>query len=512
MTGGQFTSILFDAHDGDVSGLPEPVSFRDLNLDQVVASIVAGRDEYDLVPLFHAPLRDEDAVSYRHEVFRDLEAKGLREAVRSFARQMQRVRRFLVLATKQHHALEKQRWFLDAAATYCAAVTELAGALAELDPASRGFRRLRDFLLGYTGSESFASLVSEQRAVREGLDAVRYTLRIKGARVTVARYEEEADYGAEVEETFARFRQGEAAERTSGVSDAGSMNHVEARIAQLVARLHPREFRALADFCAGHRGFLDPTVARFDREVQFYLACIEHVEQLTAAGLPFCYPTVSVDSWEVEAADAFDLALAAKLALTGSTVVRNGFFLRGPERILVVTGPNQGGKTTFARTFGQLHYLAGLGVPVAARSARLFLADRIFTHFEREEHISTLRGKLDDELVRVHEILKQASAESVVVLNEIFASTTPADAVLLGTEVLGRLGELGCLAVCVTFLDELSSLNETTASMVAMVDPDDPSRRTFEVVRRPADGRAFAWAIAGKYGLSYDRLSTRLAR
>lgn len=161
---------------------------------------------------------------------------------------------------------------------------------------------------------------------------------------------------------------------------------------------------------------------------------------------------------------------------------------------------------------GQSHYLGSLGLLVPGRSPRLFLPDRLFTHFEREEDIRTLRGKLDDELVRVREILEQAGADSLVILNEIFASTTLGDAIYLGTEILKHLNELGCVAVCVTFVDELASLDEATVRMVAGVAADDPSRRTFKIERRPADGRAYAWALADKYDLGYERLKNRISR
>jgi DNA mismatch repair protein MutS len=507
-----FRSILSVGHEPDVDGAEQPAFFTDLNLDQVVEAIVGGRDEYELRPFFYTPLRDIDAVEYRQEVSRDLETDEVRAPVLALAGEMQQMRRFLTLAEKQHYRYEKQRWFLDAASVYCEAVATLTAALAEVEPGSRGFRRLRAYLSAYTSSEQFTSLQSELLSVRVGLDGVRYTLRIKGGRVTVSTYQEESDYSVDVEETFARFRQGAAEDHLVKIPDSGAMDHVEAQIAQLVARLYPREFKALDEFCARHLGFLDARIARFDREVQFYLAYLEHSERLEAAGLPFCYPTVSKSSKESSAEDAFDIALAAKLTSERGQVVRNGFFLGEPERILVVTGPNQGGKTTFARMFGQLHYLAGLGLPVPGEAASLFLPDRVFTHFEREEDIRTLHGKLDDELVRVRDILEQTSGDSVVVLNEIFASTTVADALYLGTEVLKQVVELGCLAVCVTFLDELSSLDAATVSMVATVDPDDPTRRTFRVVRRPADGRAYALALAGKYGLSYERLRERIGR
>lgn len=161
--------------------------------------------------------------------------------------------------------------------------------------------------------------------------------------------------------------------------------------------------------------------------------------------------------------------------------------------------------------FGELHHLASLGLPVPARTARLFLPDHVLTHFEREEDVETLRGKLEDELFRMRRLLERASSESVVVLNESFGSTSLGDALLIGTEIMQRILDRDCLGVYVTFVDELASLGEQTVSMVSQVVPDDPAQRTFVIVRQPADGLAYAWAIAEKYALTYSQLQERIA-
>ena len=511
---GRFHSILLEqpSPPGEAGASAEPSCFPDLNLDQVVPSVTAGREEYDLAPFFHAPLRDASAVRYRHEILRDLEKRDIAEAIGRFAQAMRRRREQLALSNKLHYTLQKQRLFLDAADTYGHAVRSLAEELRGLDLNSRGLQALREFVDAYAGSAAFTSLTDDTQAVKDALASVRYCVHISGHRVTASRYEDQADYSAEVEQTFAKFKQGVAKDYRVEVSNYLDMNHVEARILSLVAELHPRVFGALDEFCSKHRSHLDPTLERFDREVQFYLAYLEHVERLRSAGLPFCYPEVSTSSKDVFAEDAFDLALATKIGRRSDDgVVCNDVELSDPERVIVVTGPNQGGKTTFARMFGQLHYLASLGFPVPARRARLFLPDAVFTHFERKEELENLRGKLEDDLLRIREILDRSTSESVIVLNESFTSTTLEDARAVGTAVMTEIIDRDALCVCVTFVDELAFLGESVVSMVGTVLPEDPTIRTFKILRQPADGLAYAAAIADKYGLGYSTLRRRLS-
>lgn len=510
----RFYSILFDRPDSvDAHARTAPAFFADLNLDQVVDAMTTGREEYDLKPFFSAPLHNVVQVQYRHEILRDLENEAVFNCIATFAQKMRRMRQYLVQAEEKHfYRYQKERWLLDAVAIYCDAVSALAGDLTRLKVNSRGFQAFYEYLSSYIESDGFMSLVVETQKLHDHLAGVTYGVLIRGNRVTVSQYGGESDYSAEVEGVFAKFKQGAVKDYRVKFSNWPAMDHIEARVLELVARLYPDVFLALDQYCARHRNYLDDTVSAFDREVQFYLAYLEYIKPFRSAGLSFCYPEVSARSKAVCARDTFDLALAGKLVPDKSPVVCNDFALSDPERIFVVTGPNQGGKTTFARMFGQLHYLASLGFPVPGSKAQLFLPDQIFTHFEKEEDLTTLRGKLEDELVRIHHILEEATSRSIVIMNESFASTTLRDALFIGTQVMKRIIALDVLCVYVTFVDELAALSATTVSMVSTVVPDNPALRTYKLVRQPADGLAYAAAIAEKYGLTYESLRKRIAR
>jgi DNA mismatch repair protein MutS len=507
-----FASILFQdaalrAADERV-GIPD--FFRDLCLDQVVAAVTADKEEYNLVPFMLEPLHDADAVAFRHEVMHDIEHSDVFELITSFALGMREVRRALGETQKRYYERQKERWFVDAVELYGDAVCRLSADLSTANMSSRGLLAFRAYIARYAASEPFVSLLAEAKRLTKELSAIRYNIFVKGLRVAVRRYAHEADYSAEVEAAFARFRQGEATEYDFRFSDWPEMNHIEAQILEGVAHLHRETFTSLTNYWSVHSDFLDDTVVRFDREIQFYIAYLEHIAPLKAAGLAFCYPEISQCRDDVYDYQGFDLALAAKLIATQAVPVCNDFHLKGPERVIVVSGPNQGGKTTFARVFGQLHYLASLGLPIPGMRAQLCLPDQIFTHFERQEQMTNLRGKLEDDLVRIHDIIERATPQSIIVINEIFASTSLRDAVLLGKRIAAALMDLDLLCVWVTFIDELASLGKKTVSMVSTVVPDNPSERTFKIVRRPADGLAYALSIAEKHRLTYEKIKERI--
>ena len=509
-----FKSILYindeDRIKSETAKKEVPRFFGDFNLDQIIQTIIGSKEEYNLKPFFYISLDDTDAIRYRHEIFKEIENPVLYEYIHQFASEMKEMRKHLAQEKKLSHKYQKESWFLDAAEIYCLAVNRLRRNLSELELQSRGFINFREYLEDYICSESFVSLFAEIQKIKQELHAIKYAVLIKDNRVQVRNYLSETDYSAIVAETFAKFRQGAVKNYLNVYSHSPEMNYVEEQILDCVARLNPGIFSELDTFCDTHNAYLDGIITEFDREVQFYMAYIDYVKRFREVGLKICYPNVSGSSKEIYCYEGYDLALANNFINEKSTIVVNDFHLKGEERILVVSGPNQGGKTTFARTFGQLHFLACAGCPVAGNKVQLFLYDKLFAHFEREENIKNLQGKLKEELVRIHEILEEATTNSVVVINEIFTSTSLHDQIFLSNKIMEKITALDLLCIWVTFIDELASYNEKTISMVSSVVPGNPAMRTFKIERRPADGLAFALSIAEKYRLTNKWLNERL--
>ncbi|MFT4212537.1 MAG: hypothetical protein QM626_11780 [Microbacterium sp.] len=508
ITTAPFTSILFPEGAPDESA--DDDALHDLALDQVFARL--GPAAPRASEAYRVPLRSVAAVEYRQDVFRLLEQDGPRALVTAFLRDVERCDALEAAAARASYPYEAALHRLAAVARYVEAVTGLGAGLDEVHDIrarSRGWDGLARHVAALRASAAFGRLRDHAARLAAQVAALRYNALVRGGRVTVAATDDEPDLTAQVLSTFARFRQGDAEDYRTDYRPA-TLDHVQAQMLGLAAEVHPDVFADLTDFAAHSEGYRDGVLIRFGEEVRFYLAYLGFLAPLRGAGLRVCYPRVSADRKELAVTDGWDLSLAARLVDAGRPVVRNDLRLAGPERILVISGPNQGGKTTTARLFGQLHHLAAIGCPVPARDARVFLCDRVLTVFEREERLDSLEGRLGAEVQRLRQVFDTATGRSVIVVNEAFASTALQDARILTRDVLERISTLDALAACVTFIDELSRLNDRTVSMVSLVDPDDPAVRTFRVERRPADGRAHARALAARHGLTAEQIADLL--
>lgn len=506
-------SILFGGEDPPApEDAAEPEYFRDLNLDQVAEAVARAGEEPALVGWFRLPLRDAGLVAFRQEVFENLEDPDVRMLAERFTASTARVGRRLELIGRMKHPPQAHRRHLDLVLEHTDAMRSFAEGLEAVELTAAGLRGLRDDMARHVREPSFVRLRDEARGLHDRLGEIRYDLMLRGDRITVARHDpaEHFDYAEQVAATFARFRPDARERPPENRADLG-LDRLEAGVLDLVVELFPEVFRDLAAFHAANRGFVPPDLVRAGRELRFYLGYLAHLAPLREAGLPFCRPAVSAADKSLLARDTFDLALAAGLARRGGRVVGNDLRLDGGERVLVVSGPNQGGKTTLSRAFGQLHHLAALGCPVPGREARVFLPDRIFTHYERAERPDGLESGLENELVRLRAVLDRATPDSVIVLNEIFTSTTWDDARALSGAVLDTISALDAPCLWVTFVEELSGRDPKAVSMVGAVS-DDGVTRTYKVVRRPPDGRAHALAMAERHGLTRDRIAERIRR
>jgi DNA mismatch repair ATPase MutS len=172
-------------------------------------------------------------------------------------------------------------------------------------------------------------------------------------------------------------------------------------------------------------------------ELGFYVSCLNLHDQLAACGQPVTFPDPEPLSPPVFACeDLRDISLA----LRAEHVVGNDVDADG-KQLVIITGANSGGKSTFLRSTGQARLLMQCGMFVTARSVRASACARIFSHFIREEDRDMVSGRLDEELKRMSVIADQISPHSLILFNESFAATNEREGSEIGRQVVRALLE-----------------------------------------------------------------------
>jgi hypothetical protein len=503
----------------------EPEYFKDLNLDQVFLTILTEekafgqkvKNKFGLEGFFYTSLDNPETVTYRQEILRELEDDRLRGLIAFFTGSVNMIESAMEYVHDSLTSMQKWRdnyltrgQLLDCVERYCEAVSQFSAGLSAMNLRSEGLRNFTEYVKAYLISEPFLEMREKAKKLREGLAKVEFCMLIKFGSIRVRRFEGQEDLVKGLLNTFEKFKQEDTHSFNVYLPEYAQDLKMEANLLSMVAAYYTDIFSDLYSFCNQYFNFEDETIVRFTNEIHFYLSWLGFIAPLKQNGLQFCYPKLCGDNDYLFSRNGFDIALASRSLYDHHEIVTNDFEMQPPERIIVVTGANQGGKTTFARAFGQAHHLASIGLCVPGSSAALYLCDNILTHFEREEDINTLNGKLQDDLIRLHALLQKATKHSIFIVNEIFVSTTLVDALLLGGHMMDAIAALGTPSVVVTFLDELALHGPETVSMMSIVSDDGTAERTFKIMRKPPDGLAYAMYLANKHGLTYEQLIGRL--
>lgn len=192
----------------------------------------------------------------------------------------------------------------------------------------------------------------------------------------------------------------------------------------------------------------------------------------------------------------------------GIRVIPFSIELSPEERVVVLSGPNTGGKTVLLKAFGLLHLLAQSGIlPPVADGTSLPVVREVFVDIGDGQSIAESLSTFSAHLANASEILRETGAGDLVLMDELGTGTDPAEGAALARALLEALVERGTRALVTSHLGMLKRLDRTGSGIVNASLLFDPDRiePTYQLLKgRP--GRSYALAIARRLGFSHEVL------
>lgn len=224
--------------------------------------------------------------------------------------------------------------------------------------------------------------------------------------------------------------------------------------AQALSVLNDRGVNLVANALAQSTDHILSFFKMLRTELAFYIGCLNLHSHLAQLGEPICFPTPAALG---EGTLSFRNLHDASLALSkGRGVIGNDLDAHQKD-IVIITGANTGGKSTFLRSIGLAHLMMQAGMFVSAESFASEVAEGIVTHYKREEDASMESGKWDEELSRMSEIVDRVRPNSLLLFNESFASTNEREGSEIATQIVHALLNRGVKVFFVTHLFQFAS-------------------------------------------------------
>lgn len=255
--------------------------------------------------------------------------------------------------------------------------------------------------------------------------------------------------------------------------------------ARIVSEMKNRAISRVARSLAQSADHVLSFFRRLRVELAFYIGCLNLHEALTAIGLPVTFPEPRpIGERKRNFKGLYDVCLALRMQ---SAVVGNGLNAEG-KTLIIITGANQGGKSTFLRSIGVAQIMMQCGLFVGAESFTAGMCSAVFTHYKREEDAAMKSGKLDEELVRMNGIVNRLKPHSLLLFNESFAATNEREGSEISRQIVRALLEKGMSVFYVTHLHEFARMfYQSNGHDAVFLRPErlDDGTRTFKLTVAP---------------------------
>lgn len=522
----------------------DPSAAHDLRLDELISAFVPERESRkEIQPLFYRLPRDPDVISYRQAVLDDLLAhpalteklSSLLPVIHSFFENERHSRSEMSWLHKVVRRAEKLQNIIDC----FEGMGQILDAMGE-GIHSEGLRSLQEEIGRARRDPVYQNLIRELPVMLSRLQSsasitigVNLDGRLRPVQATLLSVNEKPF----TDQSFLNRLFG----IQTGREGIASLHSVPEQVAGMDGPVDPLMVPLFADLAKVLEKTAIPIADQLDRYASihgnlftdlrqaliFYLGAVRFIRQLEKAGLPLCRPQIApAEERRCEVKDSYNVHLA--LRQPGVDMVMNDLLLAPEAGILILTGPNGGGKTTYMQGAGVVHILAQLGCHVPGSQAVISPLDQLFTHFPLEEKPESGTGRFGEEAIRLGKIFEQVTRHSLVLLNETLSSTNFSESLYLAQDIVRILRRIGARAIYSTHLHELAGrveeLNVSAAgdsriiSVVSSpvdvsVQADGPeTRRQYKLEIRPPLGQSYAREIAARYGISYQQLEDVLSK
>jgi DNA mismatch repair ATPase MutS len=208
--------------------------------------------------------------------------------------------------------------------------------------------------------------------------------------------------------------------------------------ARALGELRDRGINLVANALAQSADHIDSFFNMLRIELAFYISCLNLYEQLTQMGEPVSFPLPVAPN---ERRHSFHGLYDVCLALTMTQKIVGNDVNADNKDLVIITGANQGGKSTFLRSIGLAQLMMQCGMFVPAENFCANLCEGLFTHYKRKEDVTMKSGKLDEELSRMSTIADNMKSNSMALFNESFAATNEREGSEIARQITSALLE-----------------------------------------------------------------------